>query len=62
MHPMLTIAVRAARRAGNVIIRASRNLDAVAFKEKAVNDFVSDVDSEAEQAVIRTLHEAYPGH
>jgi myo-inositol-1(or 4)-monophosphatase len=64
MHPMLTIAVRAARRAGNIITRASRNLDAVAFKEKAANDFVSEVDDEAEQAVIRTLHEAYPppGH
>src|SRR3972149_6267142 len=62
MHPMLNIAVRAARRAGNIIIRASRNLDAVAFKEKAVNDFVSEVDREAEQAVIRTLREAYPGH
>ena len=62
MHPMLNIAVRAARRAGNVINRASRNLDAVAFKEKAVNDFVSEVDREAEQAVIRTLREAYPGH
>ena len=59
---MLNIAVRAARRAGNIITRASRNLDAVAFKEKAANDFVSEVDSEAEQAVIRTLHEAYPGH
>ncbi|MGH8662154.1 MAG: inositol monophosphatase family protein [Burkholderiales bacterium] len=62
MHPMLNIAVRAARRAGSVINRASRNLDAVAFREKAVNDFVSEVDREAEQAVIRTLREAYPGH
>ena len=62
MHPMLNIAVKAARRAGNVINRASRNLDAVAFREKAVNDFVSEVDREAEQAVIRTLHDAYPGH
>ena len=59
---MLNIAVKAARRAGNVINRASRNLDAVAFREKAVNDFVSEVDREAEQAVIRTLHDAYPGH
>jgi myo-inositol-1(or 4)-monophosphatase len=62
MHPMLNIAVKAARRAGNVINRASRNLDTVAFREKAVNDFVSEVDREAEQAVIRTLHDAYPGH
>jgi len=62
MHPMLNIAVKAARRAGNVINRATRNLDLVAFKEKAANDFVSEVDREAEQAIIRTLHDAYPDH
>ena len=62
MHPMLNIAVKAARRAGNIINRASRNLDIVAVREKAANDFVSEVDREAEQAIIRTLHEAYPDH
>jgi myo-inositol-1(or 4)-monophosphatase len=62
MHPMLNIAVKAARRAGNIINRATRNLDLVAFKEKAANDFVTEVDGEAERAIIRTLHDAYPGH
>jgi myo-inositol-1(or 4)-monophosphatase len=62
MHPMLNIAVKAARRAGAVINRASRNLDIVAVKEKAANDFVSEVDRDAEQAIIRTLREAYPDH
>lgn len=62
MHPMLNTAVKAARRAGNIIARATRNLDLVAFKEKAANDFVSEVDREAEAAIIRTLREAYPGH
>src|SRR5215813_1871530 len=62
MHPMLNIAVKAARRAGAVINRASRNLDIVAVKEKAANDFVSEVDREAEAAIIRTLREAYPDH
>ena len=62
MHPMLNTAVKAARRAGNVINRASRNLDIVAVREKAVNDFVSEVDREAEHAIISTLREAYPGH
>ncbi|HYC48781.1 MAG TPA: inositol monophosphatase family protein [Burkholderiales bacterium] len=62
MHPMLNTAVKAARRAGNIIIRATRNLDVVAVREKAANDFVSEVDREAERAVISTLHEAYPGH
>jgi myo-inositol-1(or 4)-monophosphatase len=59
---MLNIAVKAARRAGNIITRASRNLDAIAFREKAVNDFVSEVGREAEEAVIRTLRDAYPAH
>jgi myo-inositol-1(or 4)-monophosphatase len=62
MHPMLNIAVKAARRAGNIISRATRNLDIVAVREKAANDFVSEVDREAEQAIIRTLREAYPDH
>ncbi len=59
---MLNIAVKAARRAGGIINRATRNLDIVAFKEKAANDFVSEVDREAEQSIIRTLREAYPDH
>jgi myo-inositol-1(or 4)-monophosphatase len=62
MHPMLTIAVKAARRAGGIINRAARNLDVLSVREKAANDFVSEVDGEAEQAIIRTLREAYPTH
>ncbi|MGA0025082.1 MAG: inositol monophosphatase family protein [Burkholderiales bacterium] len=62
MHPMLNTAVKAARRAGGIINRAGRNLDVIAVREKAANDFVSEVDREAEQAIIRTLHEAYPKH
>ncbi len=62
MHPMLNIAVKAARRAGGIINRASRNLDVLTVREKAASDYVSEVDREAEQAIIRTLLEAYPSH
>ncbi|MBI4195362.1 MAG: inositol monophosphatase [Betaproteobacteria bacterium] len=62
MHPMLNIAVKAARRAGNVINRATRNLDIVVVKEKLANDYVSEVDHEAERAIIDTLRAAYPEH
>ena len=62
MHPMLNTAVKAARRAGSIINRATRNLDIVAVREKAANDYVSDVDREAEQAIIDTLLTAYPDH
>jgi myo-inositol-1(or 4)-monophosphatase len=62
MHPMLNIAIKAARRAGAVITRASRNLDGLSVREKAANDYVSEVDKECEQIIIRTLLEAYPKH
>jgi myo-inositol-1(or 4)-monophosphatase len=62
MHPMLNTAVKAARRAGNIILRASQNLDVIQVSSKAENDFVSEVDRAAERAIIEVLHRAYPGH
>lgn len=62
MHPVLNIAVKAARRAGSVINRASFDLDKLTIEQKAQNDFVSEVDRIAEQAIIQVLKEAYPQH
>ncbi|KZE32805.1 inositol monophosphatase family protein [Crenobacter luteus] len=62
MHPMLTVAVKAARRAGNQIQRASLNLDVIRVEKKKPNDFVSEVDRQAEQTIIDTILEAYPKH
>ncbi|HVS27540.1 MAG TPA: inositol monophosphatase family protein [Burkholderiales bacterium] len=62
MHPMLTIAVRAARRAGHLINRASLNLDLLTVKHKTFNDLVSEVDRAAEQAIIGVLKDSYPEH
>jgi myo-inositol-1(or 4)-monophosphatase len=62
MHPMLTIAVKAARRAGNLIHRAADNLDHLTVTKKSHSDYVSEVDRAAEQAIITTLLESYPDH
>jgi myo-inositol-1(or 4)-monophosphatase len=62
MHPMLNTAVKAARKAGSIITRASFDLDRLTVRRKAHNDFVSEVDHAAEEAIIRTLREAYPTH
>ncbi|ARO87265.1 inositol monophosphatase [Nitrosospira lacus] len=62
MHPMLTIAVKAARRAGGIINRAAQNLDLLHVSRKAHNDFVSEVDGAAEDAIIKILLDAYPNH
>jgi myo-inositol-1(or 4)-monophosphatase len=62
MHPMLTIAVKAARRAGSIINRASNDLDKLTVEQKAPNDYVSEVDHAAEAAIIEVLKTAYPQH
>ncbi|ALZ75978.1 inositol-1-monophosphatase [Rheinheimera sp. F8] len=62
MHPMLNIAVRAARGAGNIIARACGQLDMVQTSQKGTNDFVTNVDKEAEQAIVQILRKSYPTH
>ncbi len=62
MHPMLTTAVKAARRAGNLINRGARELDLLTVSTKGPKDFVSEVDRGAEAAIVETLLAAYPDH
>ncbi|RBW46433.1 inositol-1-monophosphatase [Psychromonas sp. B3M02] len=62
MHPMLNIAIRAARNAGKVIVKGYENLESVEVEEKSLNDYVSSVDKEAELAIIGTLRKSYPDH
>jgi myo-inositol-1(or 4)-monophosphatase len=62
MHPTLNIAVRAARSAGNVIIRNLDRLDSLTIHSKDRNDFVTEVDQQAEREIIGILRKAYPGH
>ena len=61
MPPMLNIAVRAARAAGNVL---ARNLgqDNFTVEEKRKDDLVTDIDRECERTVVATLLKAYPDH
>jgi myo-inositol-1(or 4)-monophosphatase len=62
MHPMLNIAVKAARRAGNLIHRAADNLDHLTVTKKSHADYVSEVDRAAERIIIEALQQAYPKH
>jgi myo-inositol-1(or 4)-monophosphatase len=59
---MLNVAVRAARAAGRIITRASLDLGTVKVARKQRNDFVTEVDRAAEDAIIGTLRTAYPDH
>jgi myo-inositol-1(or 4)-monophosphatase len=62
MHPMLNVAVKAARRAGAIINRAAFDGTALAVRSKQANDFVTQVDQAAENAIIDIVRKAYPAH
>ncbi|MGV8804460.1 MAG: inositol monophosphatase family protein [Polaromonas sp.] len=62
LHPMLNVAIKAARAAGALINRAALDVEAVRVSLKQTNDFVTEVDHAAETAIIETLLTAYPGH
>jgi myo-inositol-1(or 4)-monophosphatase len=62
LHPMLNVAVSAARAAGAIINRAALDIESVRVAQKQMNDFVTEVDQAAEAAIIETLLTAYPGH
>ncbi|WP_304985102.1 inositol monophosphatase family protein [Coxiella-like endosymbiont] len=62
MHPMLNIAIQAARNAARIIVRFVDRLDTVDVKEKHQNDFVTQVDQLSEQEIIQTIQKAYPDH
>ena len=62
LHPMINVAIKAARAAGAIINRAALDVESVRVSQKQVNDFVTEVDQAAEQAIIDILLTAYPGH
>ena len=62
LHPMLNIAVKAARAAGAIINRAALDVDLLKVNVKNPNDFVTEVDHASERIIIDTLLEAYPDH
>jgi myo-inositol-1(or 4)-monophosphatase len=62
MHPILNIAVRAARRAGSIINRAALEGGELHVRSKRANDFVTQVDQAAEQAIMEIVRKAYPDH
>ncbi len=62
MEPMLNMALRAARKASELIEQALERVDLVRIEEKGRNDFVSEVDRKAEQEIVSQLSRAFPDH
>jgi myo-inositol-1(or 4)-monophosphatase len=62
MQPTLNIATRAARAEGRILLRYFERVDQVNIQVKSHNDFVSEVDRAAEEAIIQELRSKYPDH
>jgi myo-inositol-1(or 4)-monophosphatase len=62
MQPLLNIAMRAARRAGDLIVKSLSRLDSLKIDSKSRNDFVTDVDRKSEADIIATIRRSYPDH
>jgi len=62
MHPLIKIAVDAARLAGKRILQSQDQLEKLIIIEKGRNDFVTQVDKIAETIIIDTIQKAYPQH
>lgn len=62
MHPIVNIALRAAREASDIIVQATDRLDRVQVFEKGINDYVTNVDQEVEALLISTIQNSHPEH
>ncbi|MDR1057845.1 MAG: inositol monophosphatase [Coxiellaceae bacterium] len=62
MHPLVNIAIKAIRSASKIILRATDRLDTIQVEEKSFNNFVTEIDQQAEQEIIKIIHNAYPNH
>lgn len=62
MHAYINIAIKAARKAGEVIARAQQDLNKLSIQEKSPHDFVSNIDHKAEMIIRDVIHQAYPSH
>ncbi|MTI11906.1 inositol monophosphatase family protein [Sansalvadorimonas verongulae] len=62
MQPMVTMALRAARKAGEIIAQGYEQLDVIKVQKKEANDYVTEIDQAAERAIISVLKKAYPDH
>lgn len=62
MHPLLNIAIQAARQASKIILRFVDRVDSIEIHRKARYDFVTEVDRRSEQEIIQVIRKAYPDH
>jgi len=58
--PAVTVMVKAARLAGNVLLRNINKLEALNVVQKGRMDYASEVDGDAEKVIVKELKRTYP--
>ena len=62
MHALLNVAIQAARKGGDSLLRSQRRLHELNIQSKGRNDFVSEADDLAEAKIIDEIRKHYPDH
>ena len=62
MHPMLNIAIKAARNAGRILIKFNDNLQNIKISEKSPQNLVTNIDIEVEKLIVNIIKNAYSDH
>jgi myo-inositol-1(or 4)-monophosphatase len=62
MHPIVNIALQAARKAGDIMLQSLERLDTIKPTSKGHKDFVTEIDKRAEKEIIALLRKHYPDH
>ncbi len=62
MHPMLNIAIRAARSAGDQLIRTADNVGKLRINYKEATDVATEIEHRVAQEIIQNIESAYPEH
>ena len=60
--PAVTVMVKAARLAGNVLLRNINKLEALNVVQKGRMDYASEVDGDAEKVIVKELKRTYPDY
>lgn len=62
MHPIITIALRAAHDAAEAIAHSSDRLDRVKILDESESGFLTSMDKDSEKTILYHLKKAYPEH
>ncbi|MDD9196014.1 inositol-1-monophosphatase [Aliivibrio sp. S3MY1] len=62
MHPMLNIAIRTARKAGDFVAKSFEQTDKIETTKKGNNEFITNIENDAQYMLVDMIKKSYPDH